>query len=114
MRASSGAGNKHLFVIVERVSKFRFAYQLTNKTAENVAKELLELLLTSGIPLSLRSDPGTEFTADAVQHLCKWRNVTIDCDPTDHPRAQGAVERLGGVDPQNPHGTLQELASAMR
>ena len=96
MGARSEAGNKHLFVIVDRASKFLFAYPLPNKTAENVAKKLLELLQTFGIPLSLRSDPGTEFTAEVVQHLCKWLNVTIDYDPTDRPRAQGAVERLGG------------------
>ena len=96
MEARLEAGNKHLLVVVDRVSKFRFAYPLPNKTAENVAKNLLELLLTFGIPLSLRSDPSTEFTAEVVKRLCKWLNVTIDYDPTDHPRAQGAVERLGG------------------
>ena len=99
MGASSEAGNKHLLVIVDRTSKLLFAYPLPNKTAENVAKKLRELLSTCGIPLSLRSDPGTEFTAEVVQHLYKWLNVTIDYGPTDHPRAEGAVERLGGVDP---------------
>ena len=96
MGARSEAGKKHLLVIVDRASKFLFAYPLPNKTAENVAKKLLELLLTFGIPLSLRSDPGTEFTTQIVQYLCKWLNVTIDYGPTDPPRAQGAVERLGG------------------
>ena len=96
MGARLETGNKHLLVVVDRASKFRFAYPLPNKTAENVAKKRLELLLTSGIPLSLRSDPGTEFTAEVVKHVCKWLNVTIDYGPTDHPRAQGAVERLGG------------------
>ena len=96
MGARSETGNKRLLVIVDIVSKFLFAYPFPNKTAENVAKKLLELLLTFGIPLSLRSDPGTEFTAVVVQHLCKWPNVTVDYGPTDHPRAQGAVERLGG------------------
>ena len=96
MGARSEAGNKHLLVIVDRASKFPFAYPLPIKTADNVAKKLLELLLTFGIPLSLRSDPGTEFTAEVVQHLCKWLNVTIDYGSTDHPRAQGAVERFGG------------------
>ena len=99
MGARSEAGNRHLLVIVDRDSKFLFAYPLPNKSAEGVAKKLLELLLTFGIPLSLRSYPGTEFTAEVVQHLCKWLNVAIDYGPTDHPRAQGAVERLGGVDP---------------
>ena len=108
MGARSEGGNKHLLVIVDRVSKFLFDYPLPNKTAENVTKKLLELLLTFGIPLSLRSDPGTEFTAEVVQPLCKWLNVTIDCDSTDHPRAQGAVERLGGWI----HGTLVELCKS--
>ena len=92
MEARSEAGSKHLLAIVDRARKSLFAYPLPNKTtAENVAKKLLELLLTFGILLSLRSDPGTEFTAEVVQHLCKWLNVMID-----YPRAQGAVERLGG------------------
>ena len=61
-----------------------------------MAKKLLELLLTFGISLSLRRNPGTEFTAEVVQHLCKWLNVTIDDDSFDQPRAQGDVGRLGG------------------
>ena len=96
MGARSEAGNKHLLVMVDRASKFLFAYRLPIKTAENVAKKLLELLLTFGIPLYLRSDPGTEFTEEVVQHLCKWLNVTIDYGSTDHSRAQGAVEKFGG------------------
>ena len=99
MGARSEARNQHVLVIVDRPSKFLFAYPLPNKTVENVTKKLLELLLTFGIPLSRRGDPVTEFTANVVQHLCKLLNVTIDYGPTDHSRAQGAVERLGGADP---------------
>ena len=96
MGARSEAGNKYLFVIMDRASKFLFSYPLPNKTAENMANELLELLLTFGIPVSLCSDPVTEFTADDGQHFCKWLIMTIDCGPSDHPRVQGAVERLQG------------------
>ena len=96
MGATSEGGNKHLLVILDRANKSLFTYPLPNKTAENVTKKLLELLSTFGIPLPLRSDSGTEFIGEVVQHLCKWLNVTIDYGPTDHPRAQGAVERLEG------------------
>ena len=82
-----------------------FVYPLPNETAESVAKKFFKLLLTFGIPLSLRSDPGKEFTAEVVQHLSKWLNMTIDYGPTDHSRAQEAVERLGGWI----HETLAEL-----
>ena len=71
MGARPEAGNKRVLVLVDIVSKFLFAYPLPNKTAENVAKKLLELLLIFGIPLSRRSDPGMEFTAEVVPHLCK-------------------------------------------
>ena len=108
MGARSEAGNKYLLIIVDRASKFLFAYPLPNKTVENVAKKLLELLLIFGIPLSLPSDPGTEFTAKVVHHLCKWLNVTTDYGSTDHPRAQGAVEKLGRLF----HETLQELCKS--
>ena len=94
MEARSEAGNKHLLFIGDRASKLLLAYLLPNETAENVTKKLLELLLTFGIPLYLRSDPGTDFTAEVVQHLCKWFNVPIDYGPSDHSRAPGAVARL--------------------
>ena len=69
---------------------------LRTKDAESVAKKLLDLLLVSGIPRSIRSDPGTEFTGEVVQHLCRWLKVPIDFWPVDHAWAQEAVERLGG------------------
>ena len=40
--------------------------------------------------------------------LCKWLNVTIDYGPTDHPRAQEAVEGLGGWT----HEALVELCKS--
>ena len=99
MEARSEAGNKHIPVIVDRASKFLFAYPLPNKTAENVAKKLLELLLNYGkLTLSLRSDQGTEFTAEVVQHLCKWLNATIDKALRTTQELRGCGE-AGGVDP---------------
>ena len=31
-----------------------------------------------------------------MRHLCRWLRVSLDHGPTNHPRAQGAAERLGG------------------
>ena len=97
MGAKSEAGNKYLLIVVNRVRNFLFACPLPSKAAENLAKRLLELLLTFRIPLSLRSDAGTEFTVEDVQLPCKWLNATMDDGPSDHPRAQGAVEKLGDL-----------------
>ena len=96
MGARSEARNKHVLVVVDRASKFLFAYPLPNTTAENVAKKLLELLLNYGIPLSLPSDPGTEFTAEVVQHLCKWPNATVDMAPRTTQELRGLWRGWGG------------------
>ena len=46
------------------------------------------------VPLSLRRDPRTEFTAEVVATQCKMLNVTLKQDTVDPPRAQGVLERL--------------------
>ena len=96
MGARSEAGNKHLLVKVDRASKFLFAYPLPNETAENAAKKLLELLLNYRIPLSLRSDPSTEFTPEVVQHLRKWLNATIDMALPTTQELRGLWRGWGG------------------
>ena len=96
MGARYEAGNKHLLVIVDRASKFLFAHPLSNKTVENAARKLLELLLNYGIPLSLRNDTGMEFTAEVVQHLCNWLNATIDMALQTTQELRGLWRGWGG------------------
>ena len=81
--------------MVDRASKVLFAYPLPSKDAVWVSRKLLNLLLTFGVPLSIRSDARREFTAQIVKHLCQRLRVSIDYGPANHPRAQGAVERVG-------------------
>ena len=92
----SSAGNRYLLVVVDRASKFLFGYPLQTKGALEVSHKLLELMLTFGVPLSLRSDTGGEFTATVVKHLCKWLHVSLNYVPADFSRSHGTAERMGG------------------
>ena len=103
----SKSDNRYLLLAIDGTSKFAFAFPLKTKEAEGIALKLLELVTLFGIPRSIRSDQGSEFKAEAVSHLCRWLKVPIDYGPTDHPRAQGTVERLGGW----LQGVLAELCS---
>jgi len=96
MKVRSEKGNQYLLVVVDRASKFLAAFPLPRKDALGVSNKLLELLLTFGLPLSIRADMGSENTASVMQHLCNWLKVPLDYGPVNHPRAQGAVERMGG------------------
>ena len=93
---TSRSNNKHILLVVDRASKFPFGFPLPTKEADGVARILAELCLTFGVPRKIRSDRGKEFRAQVVTHLCKWLKADIAFGPADHPRGQGAVERLGG------------------
>ncbi|CAM9478629.1 unnamed protein product, partial [Sphacelaria rigidula] len=92
----SASGNRYLLIIVDRATKFLFASPLAAKIAVPVAKCLLKLFLTFGVPYILRSDAGGEFTSEVVNHICQWMKVKLDHGPAEHPRGQGTVERDGG------------------
>ena len=57
---------------------------------------LLDVVLTFGLMISLRSHPGTEITAEVVGNLCQWLNVRIHYGPADLARGQGIFQRLVG------------------
>ena len=96
MKQVSSAENRYILLVVDRANRFVFAYALQSKDSVGVARKLLELLLTFGVPLSIRSDGGREFAAKLVAHLCQWLRVNLDHGPADHPRSHGTVERMGG------------------
>ena len=96
MKVTSDKGNRYLLVVVDRASKFLTAFPLPTKEAVGVSRKLLSLLLTFGLTWTIRCDPGGEFVADVIEHLYRWLRVSLDHRPTNHQRAQGAVERLGG------------------
>ena len=96
MKQVSSAGNRHMLVVVDRASRFVVAYPLESNDSVRVARELLELLLSFGVPLLVRSDSRGKFTAKVVAYLCQWLRVQLDHGPADHPCSQGAVEMMGG------------------
>ena len=96
MKVTSDKGNRYLLVVVDRASKFLAAFPLPTKDALSVSRKLLGLLLTFGLPFSIRTDMGSENVARVMRNLCNWLKIPLDYGPVNHPRAQGAVERMGG------------------
>ena len=95
LKVTSDKRNRYLLVVVDRASKFLAAFPLPSMEATTVSRKFLELLLIFDLPLSIRCNPGSDFKAEVMQHLCRWLRVPLNYGATNHPRAQGAVERLG-------------------
>lgn len=75
MKQISSAGNSGLLDVVDRASKFVFAYPLESKGSVSVARKLLASFVIYGGTLSTGSDAGGEFTAKVVAHWCQWLKV---------------------------------------
>ncbi|CAM9973671.1 unnamed protein product [Choristocarpus tenellus] len=93
----STKGKKYMLIVIDRASRFPFAFPMASKDATGVATNVLELCLTFGIPLSIRSDAGGDFTGDVMSHLCRLLKVPINYGPTGNSRGQGGVENMGGL-----------------
>ena len=105
MGTTSSSGNRYRLLIVDKASRFLLAYPTKPKECDAVANYIMDLCLIFGIPACVRSDRGGEFTAEIVNHVCRWLKVEINYGPADHPRGQGAVERAGAWI----HDALSEL-----
>ena len=81
--------------MVNKASWFPFAYPLPSSEAHGVARFLLGLCLTFGVPSFIRANGGGEFTATVMEHLCRWLKVKIEYGSADHSRGQGGVELVG-------------------
>ena len=57
MKVTSDQGNRYLLIVVDRAAKFLTAFPLPTEEAVGVSRKLLSLLLTFGLPLSIRCDP---------------------------------------------------------
>jgi transposase InsO family protein len=82
----------------EHLSKYHLLRPLQNKTAAEVARELLFIFLDFGAPRVLQSDNGREFTAKIIEELAKmWPELVLVNGRPRHPQTQGSVERSNGV-----------------
>ena len=96
METTFRTGNQHILLVVDRASRFPFAFPLPSKGLKEVARILANLCLTFGVPRNFRSDGGGEFRSEVLKSLYHWLKARLDFGPVDDSRGQGAVERFGG------------------
>ena len=94
-------GYTHLLTTVCMSSKWPEIIPLKTITARAVAEAMMKVFATTGIPLQLLTDQGSQFVGSLVAHLC--RDLHIDKVKTApyHPECNGVVERM--------HGTLGSM-----
>ncbi len=86
-------GYHAIFVIVEYLTKFAWAFPLKHKSAEEIATHLMGFICTFGPPNCLLSDQGKEFLNIIVKTLCEKFQIIRRTTSSYNPRANGLCEK---------------------
>ncbi|CAG4990244.1 unnamed protein product [Colias eurytheme] len=97
---SGPAKLKYILTIQDDLTKFSSAYPIRSTTAEETSECLLHYISIFGIPKTIITDQGTNFTSELFKETCKFLKIKNLWSSPYHPQSQGALERS--------HSTLKE------
>jgi transposase InsO family protein len=91
--------NDSIWVIVDRLTKL--AHFLPVKTVfrppQYAEKYIAEIIQLHGIPKTIVSDRGSQFTAHFWEHLHKGLGTSLVCSTPYHPQTDGQTERVNAI-----------------
>ena len=86
---------RYLLVLVDTFLGWGEAFPTTNKRAHTVAQIFLtEIIPRFGLPSSLQSDNGLEFTSKVTQQLVQFLQIPWKIHIPCCPQSSGKVERM--------------------
>ena len=91
-------GNKYIVTVVDQYSGWPEAYPVPDKTAEQVAKIILdEIIPRYSCPVTLLSDNGTEYCNRLIDEISKVLKIHRITTTPYHPQSNGKTERFHRV-----------------
>jgi transposase InsO family protein len=88
---------KCVFMLIDKFSKWIEYMSLTKASSEKVVEFLDQIIHHFGLPNSIITDLGTQFTGNAFWDFCDERSIVVKYVSVEHPRANGQVERANGM-----------------
>ena len=97
-------GYRYLFTVIDRNTRWPEAFPMTSQSAENCATALIQWISRYGIPETVVTDRGTNFTSTLWQDISNRLGMQLNHTTSYNPEANGLVERL--------HRTLKSALAA--
>lgn len=94
-------GNEYLLTVLDMATRFPEAFPLRNIKAQTIVDHLMQFFSRVGLPRSIQSDRGSNFTSGVFQEVMFQLGVTQKTSSAYHPQSQGAIERF--------HATLKSM-----
>ena len=89
------AGNKHVVVFQDFLSKWPFVFAVPNQKSDRIARLLAEEVVpVFGVPEALLSDRGTNLLSHLMRDLCQMLGIKKLNTTAYHPQCDGMVERF--------------------
>ena len=87
-------GYQTVMTAIDVFSRYLFAYPLTEATAANTAKVIIDIMTKhTYLPTTLITDKGSAFTSIIVAEITRILGITLKCATTKHPQTIGKLER---------------------
>jgi transposase InsO family protein len=90
-------GYTQLLVVVDKFSKCIEACPITNLRAEQAVSFFTDIIHRVGVPNSIITDNGSQFTGRKFLEFCDKYHIRLDWAAVAHPQTNGQVERANGM-----------------
>jgi transposase InsO family protein len=90
-------GYTHLVVAIDKFSKWVEVRPITNLRAEQAVTFFTDIVYRFGVPNSIITDNGSQFTGRKFLEFCDKFHIRVDWAAVAHPQTNGQVERANGM-----------------
>lgn len=97
----SRRGYEYLLTIMDVATRYPEAFPFRSIKAKTIVEHLIKFFSWAGLPRSIQSDRGSNFTSRLYQQVMAELQVSPKHSSVYHPQSQGAIERF--------HGTLKRM-----
>ena len=87
----------YVLVAIDKFTKWIEYKPIASLTLAKVVEFIQDIIFRFGIPNSIITDLGSNFTSSEFFDFCKQRSIQIKYASVAHPRANGQVERANGM-----------------
>jgi transposase InsO family protein len=90
-------GYTHLLVAIDKFSKCVEVRPISNLRTEQVVAFFTDIIHRFGVPNSIITDNGSQFTGRKFLEFCEKHHIRVDWAAVTHPQTNGQVERANGM-----------------
>jgi transposase InsO family protein len=90
-------GYTHLLVAIDKFSKWVEVRPITNLRAEQAVTFFTDIVYRFGVPNSIITDNGSQFTGRKFLEFCDKFHIRVDWATVAHPQTNGQVERANNM-----------------